>query len=315
MCDEVTDTCVECLYSTEHCAAPTAACDPEGHACVECVETADCSEGVCDPAMHQCVECLEHEDCVAPTALCDAEHFCVECLENEACTDTTASWCEAGSCSPCQTHADCSHLEGVAVCDAGTCVECTGTEYASCGANDAGKPLVCDSKARSCSEQVEGSVGLCGDCVSDASCKQGMRCIQERFLSNGTLLGYVCAWERGAEGAPASCSTARPYAQARLAVMSIDGAEADMCALRVSTCQAHADFSAKNCETEVADATDDTLCGEPALNDGICELQETVGDDNVYRCTVPCGSDDDCRTNFACDIEADPPRCNLHVGD
>src|SRR5688572_9662451 len=123
-----------------------------------------------------------------------------------------------------------------------------------------------------------------------------MLCIRERYMPGGTDLGYVCAWQRGAEGAPSLCSEARPYAQARAAVLSIDGTQGDMCVLAVSTCAAHEDFRSTNCETETADVTDDDLCGEVGLEDGVCDLFESSGD-NVYRCSVPCGSDDDCPPN------------------
>jgi hypothetical protein len=47
---------------------------------------------------------------------------------------------------------------------------------------------------------------------------------------------------------------------------------------------------------------DASLCGEPDLNDAGCELFDTAGDDNIYRCTVRCGSYDDCPDGeYACD--------------
>ena len=268
----------------------------------------------CHEASDSCVACVDHEHCEAPTEYCSDAFECVECLENTMCVGATISRCDDGTCAPCETNEDCQHIEGKGVCDAGECVECTGKDYASCGLDDAKRPLVCDSLTRTCSDQPLASRGLCGDCVSDAACQVGMLCVQERFLPDGVDLGYVCQWQRGAEGAPALCLSAPPYVQTRSNVSSIDGIEANVCALRVSTCAAHTDFSALDCETETPDVVDSGLCGEPDLDDGLCVLFESNGEESVYRCTVPCLSDDDCRTNFTCDTAADPPRCNLQVG-
>src|SRR5690606_2485778 len=182
VCDGATGECVECLDSTEHCAAPTPACAPATHECVECVETSDCATGVCDPTAHACVGCLESSDCAAPTPFCDLEQQeCAECLENSDCTAPEAAACDAGSCSPCQSNADCEHLSGTTVCDvaAGECVECTGTDYASCGLNGDDEPVVCDSRTRTCTDQVEHDRGLCVACVSDANCALGQLCVQQ----------------------------------------------------------------------------------------------------------------------------------------
>ena len=270
---------------------------------------------VCDEEQDSCVQCLESSsDCEAPMPFCGDAHECVECLDNLACPEPTESKCDDGTCSPCQTNEDCTHIEGKGVCDEGECVECTGTDYAACGTNDELEPLVCDSLTRTCSTQARSSAGLCASCVSDAACETGMLCIRERYLPDGVDLGYVCAWQRGAEGAPSLCADARPYVQARTALVSIDGTQGNMCVLAVSTCAAHADFRSTNCETETPDTVDNDLCGETALDDGICQLSESAGD-NVYRCSVPCVGDDDCPENFDCDTNASPQRCELDTGN
>lgn len=267
----------------------------------------------CDEASDACVACLDHEHCEAPTAYCNEAQECVECLESSPCLGATASRCDDGTCAPCETNEDCGHLEGQGVCDGGECVECTGKDYASCGMDDAKRPLVCDSLTRTCSEQPQASRGLCGGCVSDAACQAGMLCVQERFLPDGVDLGYVCAWQRGAEGAPALCSSARPYVQTRSNIVSIDGTEANVCTLAVSSCLAHTHFRSLDCETETPDVTDAGLCGEADVEDGLCVLFESNGEDNLYRCTVPCLSDDDCQSGSACDTETNPRRCTLQI--
>lgn len=130
----------------------------------------------CNEETDTCVECLVTEDCDAPTALCDPDqHFCVECLDNTDCTDPQSSFCDAGSCSPCQTNTDCGHLAATTVCDVptGECVECTGADYASCGVNEDDEPLVCNSVTRTCTTEVEHGSGTCKPCVADAQCPLG----------------------------------------------------------------------------------------------------------------------------------------------
>ncbi len=223
---------------------------------------------------------------------CDLDHFCVECLKTADCTDPQASFCDAGSCSPCQTNEDCAHLTGTTVCDAptGECVECTGTDYASCGTHD-GTPLVCDSLIRTCSDRKEHAAVECNTCISDAERKLGQRCAREVF--DGTELGYRCFWEPEAEGAPAGCPAAPPYVVLKSDVTSIDGVMADVCTLKVSTCKAHEDFGNVDCEA-AEDVPDPSLCGEPDLNDAGCEFSGSVGDDNYYRCTVRCAAHEVC---------------------
>lgn len=308
-CDRATDTCVEC---TEDEPCTEGVCDPDAHACVECLDNPHCTEGVCDPDAHLCVECLNDDNCDEPTPLCDEEQFCVECRDSAHCADPQASFCDAGSCSPCQTNEDCAHLVGTTVCDisAGQCVECTGTDYASCGTLD-GTPLVCDSLQRSCTTSKQHGADLCNPCVSDAQCKLGQRCMMETF--EGTELGYRCFWERGASegGAPLGCSQAPPYVTTRNDETSIDGATVDVCALRISTCKAHKDFSNVDCEGS-EDVPDTSRCGEPDLNDAGCSLYDTVGEDNIYRCTVRCLGNDDCPDDDLECSTTSPRVCDLN---
>jgi len=307
VCDTATDTCVECLDSTDHCDAPTPVCNPESHACVECLDNDDCDAAVCDPATHQCVECLETNDCESPTPLCDTEQqLCAECLDNADCTDPLEATCDAGSCSPCQSNADCEHLTETTVCDVteGECVECTGTDYASCGVNDDEEPLVCDSLTRTCAAEVEHDRGLCEPCLADANCALGQLCAMQTFEEQE--LGYFCFWERGASegGAPAGCGTARPYVDTLATTTSIDGTVADVCGLRTSTCVARSQFSDKPCGTTTPD---DSLCGVAPPADAICVEFDT----DVHRCTMTCLSSDDCPIGSSCNTAVANPYCEL----
>lgn len=308
VCDEAADTCVQCLVSAEHCEAPTPACDPESHECVECVETADCDAGVCDAEAQHCVDCLGSEDCEAPTPLCDTEaQLCVECLGNADCTSPLEAYCDAGSCSPCQSNADCAHLTGTTVCDtaAGECVECTGTDYESCGLNDDDEQLVCDSLSRTCTDQVEHGVGLCDPCVSDANCALGELCAMHTFQSQE--LGYFCFWKEGdtENGAPLACGDvgSRPYAKQLPNTTSIDQQVGTICGLDVSTCTARNQFRSKECGTT---AGDDSLCGVSPPDDAVCRMYNAS-----FRCTMTCRSDDDCPPGGPCIINVGVPYCEL----
>ncbi len=310
VCDEATDTCVECLENPD---CTEGVCNTETHECVQCLSRADCSGNApaCDTNTNLCVACLENSDCSDAMPFCNPEEqSCAECLEDTDCTESDASWCDAGSCAPCQTNDDCAHLTGTTVCDAevGQCVECTGTDYESCGTLD-GTPLVCDSLERTCTSNKHQAAGLCNACVSDAHCKPGQLCVNETL--EGTQLGYRCFWQPGAEGAPAGCPVAQPYVTLRSDVTSIDGVAADVCTLAISSCKAHEDFRNTDCEA-APDVPDPSLCGEPGIADSGCELFGVVAEDNIYRCTVRCGSDDDCRVGFACDISASSPVCFLN---
>jgi hypothetical protein len=262
---------------------------------------------VCDEGSETCVECLEPAHCTAPEDQCDAaSKTCVECLTPSDCASASASRCQAGACTPCSSHADCAHIAGKSVCDGGECVECTGTDYAACG-EDAGTPLVCDSLSQSCSTKKQASAGLCQTCVSDAQCKAGQLCVMQRFGSPERDVGYFCFWKKaaGTGGAPALCSSVRPFVETLVNQTSIDQATGDVCGLAVSTCLAHNEFRSKNCTTSMA--PDDSKCGFDAPDDAKCAEFDT----GVHRCTMTCLSDDDCRPGSSCDISTTPAVCEL----
>ena len=86
---------------------------------------------------------------------------------------------------------------------------------------------------------------------------------------------------------------------------SIDGESADICGLRSSTCIANNHFSTKDCAT--SNAADDTKCGFAPPKDAKC----SAFGPSQFRCTMTCGSDDDCPSGFSCDIGATPRVCQL----
>ena len=328
VCDDTTGSCVECLGDRD---CDSGVCDD--NVCVECLSDVDCDSDSPACLRNICVGCTDSDEhCGGDAPLCETStNTCAQCLSDGDCGDPSASLCDAGTCVPCTHNLHCAGVltgDGateLGVCDTsggdGVCVQCTGHDYAGCGTCDpvvhecgdddefTGDALVCDSLTKSCSDQPEASSGLCGECVSDAECPAGQLCVLQEFDS--ATIGYFCFWEKnaGQGGAPTSCPTARPYIETVLDADSIDGLTADVCALEVSTCPGHQDFRSPEVDCAPTGTPDDTLCGEPNVSDAYCRL--FAPDPDVYRCTVPCLSDDDCRPGSDCDIMADPPHCEL----
>jgi hypothetical protein len=297
------------------CSGMIPVCNEATNQCVQCTTTssAQCSGAtpVCKPATNTCVECIAEAQCATGTKrFCNTtSNTCVQCLTSPACTTATASRCDAGECKPCATNADCAHISGKGVCDAGECVQCTGKNYAACGTHPTSqKPLVCDSRARTCTTtKQERSTGLCGGCVSDAECMLGQLCVQQRFGTPVQDVGYFCVWKQGdtVNGAPADCATqGRPYVRAITNAMSIDRETANVCSLAVSTCVARNQFRSKDCAS--ADAGNNTMCGFAPPEDAKC-----VPFGTGFRCTMRCRSDDDCPPGGACNTQVAEPYCEL----
>jgi hypothetical protein len=345
VCNESAKTCVECLGDS-NCLGNKPACDTSTHTCVQCIKDENCAAAspacdaascpgatlACNTANNTCVQCMGNGNCSGDTPLCDSSsHSCVECLAPTDCMKPGFSACINGTCEPCLSNADCSHISGKGVCkesssgdadagastDAGTisdagvgtglCVQCTGTQYSACGQSN-GKNLVCDSQTNTCSTNTEHSAGLCKTCVSDAQCPLGEMCVDEQF--NGKSVGYFCFYRQGdtGNGAPASCfSNGRPYSGVLKNAVSIDGQMADICSLRVSTCPALNQFSQTNC-TSATSTANENLCGFAPGVDSKCVETTTAG---VFSCTVTCGNDIDCRLGFSCDTGVNPPVCGL----
>lgn len=306
VCEPAPGACQERLV----CEGERHICDAETDTCVQCTSDNHCGGDVCDTDSHDCVGCLSDDDCDG--AFCDdASQACVQCLEDAHCGDPAASRCDAGACVGCGGEsAHCAHLPDTPVCDEDACVQCTGTDYDACGTDAvSGDLLVCDSIRNVCSDQVERSRGLCGQCVSDAQCQEGQLCVAQEF--DGQHVGHFCLWQKGgAGGAPALCSEARPYFDTLNDVTSVDGTTANICSLAVSTCPAHADFRSPDVDCAPGGTPDDMLCGAVA-GDAYCRQPDPMNEPMLYRCTVPCLSDDDCRVGSSCDIAADPPYCEL----
>lgn len=315
-CDSATNTCVECMAASD-CSGTTPYCDPTAHLCVACLEQANCTDAKasnCAATTHTCRPCTSSTQCsqIAGKPLC-LSGSCVECTAQSDCTSVTASQCDATThtCKACTTDAHCSNIAGKNVCLDGACVQCTGAKATACGADTkSGTPYVCDSLKHTCTTSLAKSAGLCASCVSDAQCKAGELCVLDTVGtgSSAKTAGYFCHWKKGdtANGAPADClASGRPYAGTQTAVTSIDGQTADICSLRVSSCQASSEYSTKNCAP--SGTPNDSLCGVAAPADAKCVQG---ANSSTYLCTMTCASDLDC-PGLPCDTQASPRVCQF----
>jgi hypothetical protein len=181
------------------------------------------------------------------------------------------------------------------LCDeaTGACVECTQDDRTACAVDGNGKRDVCNAATHECEVGVkEGTAPLCGSidrkqCVSNAHCPAGSTCVQE-FLRDQTFSAWYCLPTMG------SPSCKRPFAREQTRPTR-DGDAAAVCALRLSTCTAHSQYTSTSmpCTSDTdPSAGDNAKCGLPGLDDGYCVYGGTV---LGFVCTVPCTSADaDC---------------------
>ena len=265
---------------------------------------------VCEPDAGVCVECLTDADCPAdPPSLC-IDQRCGPCTADGDCQDPAAPRCDldTGTCQGCAEDSDCADVvvddRVLAICtESGACAECTGARSEACGRNERGIDYICDSAALRCTTAVSGQASVCGDCLADAHCPAGMRCVPEEV--DGRELDYVCLPFIGEDALHDCLGEARPYVRKRPQVASIDGVVSDVCGLRLSSCKAQREHSAPvaDCNADHASAA----CGEKKTDDALCR---SPADDAAYRCVVPCASSDDCKLGFACN-DQQPAFCDF----
>jgi hypothetical protein len=272
-------TCSICTLDSECNLFPsTPACKPD-FGCVQCTESGDCSDTIDTPICK-----------INPGAGAAAINTCVQCLTNADCqANAGASLCQDNQCVPCVADGDCSLVDNngndpggidLAVCDAGTCVECTGVKNGGCqnGTN------ACISSLKTCSLFPEGSAGLCETCVADNHCAASARCVQQANL------GLFCMPLQTQGACPATGPTRGFLQQATSA--TIDAPSAALCTPRLATCPAFVAYRAgRACD----DATDDDACGQG----GSCEQVPGGGDD--FLCTIPCAGVSDCLSGSCLD--------------
>lgn len=297
ICDEQTNTCVECTTAhNEVCTATGKVCG-ENATCVECEKSEHCQatigRPICDKSPYSakrntCVQCLTAADCKsAETPVCDTS------------TDPSTNL-SRNVCVGCTKSEDCDHnLEGKRVCLTGSgtvggaCVQCTKDNADACVSN--GIHTLCNGQTHACSEKTEKSAGLCNRCVADAECQPGQACVQQAFGLNQDLLPeFACLWKKGdtAPGAPANCSDPanQPYVVTRSDVVTIDGATATVCGLAVSTCAAWTEAKSPTIDCAPDGTPNHALCIIESHEAARCILAST----GKYQCSPRCGKDSDC---------------------
>ena len=307
LCDAARGVCVDCLGPAECVENGVSGSRCQNGSCVTCVNDADCdlfadapeNAPACKPNVG-CVECVDSQDCAGKPGLSVCKtiagsgaapiNTCVECTDNTQCqTRPDASLCLDNECVPCRADADCNLVDSngsqagginLHVCDAGTCVECTGPKNGACsnGTN------VCNSTTKACTLTAVGSAALCDSCVSDNQCATTARCVQQ------AALGFFCMPLQAQGACPASGPTRGFIQQATSA--TIDTPSAAVCQPRLATCPAFVAYRAgRACD----DANDDETCGQG----GSCE--PVPGGGNDFLCTIPCAGVSDCLSGSCLD--------------
>ncbi|QED28139.1 hypothetical protein FRD01_13045 [Microvenator marinus] len=203
------------------CEGETCVCNELTDTCVQCLGTGDCNSGVCDTQSNTCVPCLGDNDCANSLCILGATsdlNTCKECRDEAQCTEPNASSCGANNeCQPCSSNNDCGHIQDLPICVAGTCRACSpDTQAADCG----GK--VCDPSNFTCTNVDIGSALALTACEFADQCADGNACIP--LMHGGSLHGNYCLPLFSAAG---TCG--QPYGAESQARTTIEGEAVDVC--------------------------------------------------------------------------------------
>lgn len=295
--------CVECTTDTARVDCPAAEPFCLEEQCVVCDLTSGSGCGSARPycrsrqdleaeaapgtelAPATCSACLADEDCLQDNRRCVAGE-CVECRESSDCLDPSASVCdvETNTCVSCSVASDCAHVDGVHVCHRdsdgeGRCVECDALDYRACDQARNVCVTVPNGEQFTCLDRRVNQVGACGECLADADCSAGQRCVHQS--QDGGSSGFYCLYLEGAVGAPTSCgdTSAEPFIQ-RVQATSVDGVSGNYCTLNTATCAVFGRFKSA--------CVEDQDCGEPSEG-AFCFPNEPD-----RRCSYACGGHVDC---------------------
>ena len=219
LCDESTDSCVECdsghpCPGNKACIAGGCQCAPNkpydvgNNRCVECIGQGDCEAkygkcykcvdgacvykgdcggtGICDPATGDCEECLTKGDCSSKgdNFCCDGNKKCVCCpgfvLDPVSGKCIPKPDCTGNDCGPC---GEC--IQGKCVprqCPDGQVCIGNGECVEKCDCNN---PASCTNQGKIC-KNIEGqcvcvSCGTCAaGCANGCHCAGGNNCVVDR---------------------------------------------------------------------------------------------------------------------------------------
>jgi hypothetical protein len=113
-CLLATNTCGACTQNSD-CSRGTSSpylCMDGECLDVDCITDDDCLIGICDPEAHACVECLSDANCTGTWKACNLERQkCAECTTDAHCTREGYPVCDPkmGRCVQCRTDADCKN--------------------------------------------------------------------------------------------------------------------------------------------------------------------------------------------------------------
>ena len=283
------------------CTATKPVCEETTDTCVECLDSHDCrgAKGACDTDTHACVDCLDSDDCADPNAVCDtATTHCVQCLTASDCKDPKAARCDAMACAQCETNQDCAHIAGKPVCDttAGQCVQCTtDDDAAACGGKS------CNPATKTCTTTAVETKDLCEPCLADSECIGGSqpdpdaRCVPMTYDGTPRAGGFCLR--------RLSKTCERPFAIPTTQASLSGATSEDYCGINEQTtrCEAVLDLlRGRSCPTAM-----DTQCGCLRDPDNNCV---TTGEAGLCRtvvafanqCTYRCGADTQCPDGFTC---------------
>lgn len=292
--------------------------------CVECEEDSHClwpyaakgGNAICED--YRCVACdiVSGRGCDVPTPACvratnpgtqvtsdetELERSCVECSRDEHCPSGEASHCDlaTNTCVGCNGVGQCAHIGETPACDVaqGRCVECTREESEACDGRVC-HVLEGEPEYHTCSEYEAESTPQCGECVNDAQCAPGHRCVEEwtvnyRLLPTGKR--YCMALEADL-GDGKTCLDHRPFVGSFESV-SEGGVEGVYCRPRQTLCPVFRWYGT---------APDVIPEGEPGAGESTCLSDKSCQWDNylygscgetpggLKRCTYSCSVDDDC---------------------
>lgn len=147
-------------------------CDTPTNTCVECLTSSDCADNMavgdagaaiaCDIVSHECVPCVANGDCTGDTPVCkkdaanSSRNECVQCTVDSNCggdkpiCDTTSNECT----QRCTSSSQCIGEKSVCNLTTQLCVECTDTSN------------TCSGTASQCNT----ATNECVECTDDAPC-------------------------------------------------------------------------------------------------------------------------------------------------
>jgi len=226
----------------------------------------------------------------------ETSQTCIACLEDKHCPDAAASHCDLTdhTCKPCAQSSQCGHIAGKNVCDDQKCVQCTENDMSACK-TASGNPAVCNIVQGTCTSRTAHVVRACGACLFDDDCVEDHRCVALSFKGTPRAGGYCLKLASKGCSNPYLVNVTRgslSHPQPALKYCAINENKTTCEAILQSQAPAPTSICAPSSGTP-----DDTKCGAPGLNDGLCR---NVNSSSDYRCTYECEDVKECSGTDPC---------------